>query len=225
MDLTKAKSNELSNFELSLASELFSSSDLSSFDSEPFATRSYSTELSQCSNLSYSPSLCSKLTFTSEAPSTSYSLPPFSVNNTTTKNKPLKTSRSSEQMSSKQKSQEQNSSEQIEISKNEPRSSRKKSFARFIKDSNLTHEEILKRRAKNTEAARRSRKRKADEKDNLAKKVSELTEENNTLKTNYTVLEIEKKSLEEKNVEKDKRIKKLEGQLAEAHQKIIDKYQ
>ena len=44
---------------------------------------------------------------------------------------------------------------------------------------------------------------------------------NNDLQTRIAVLESEKKGLEEKNIEKDRRVKLLEQQLAEAHERLI----
>ncbi|RIA97010.1 hypothetical protein C1645_732818 [Glomus cerebriforme] len=216
MDSINEESNELSTSEISLASELFGNSELSfssgtfaseSFASESFATElSYSSELSQCSDLSCCSELCSDLSYSSDTASSSYSISPSVVNDTTLK--------SSEY-----------SAEQDNIPINKSSSSRKKSFARFIKDPHPTSEEIKLRRAKNTAAARRSRKRKADEMDKLVKQVAELADINNKLKIHLTVLEIGKKGLEEKNCDKDKRIKTLEFQLAEAHQKILSKFE
>jgi hypothetical protein len=102
-------------------------------------------------------------------------------------------------------------------------SSRKKAFIKFVKDPQTITEDLIRKRAKNTEAARRSRQRKLERMESLEKQVAELTIENNELKTRLTVLEIEKKSLEEKNLDKDSMIKLLERQLTEAHQRILNR--
>ncbi|RIA99269.1 hypothetical protein C1645_747770 [Glomus cerebriforme] len=117
-------------------------------------------------------------------------------------------------------------SEQAKTQKNSSsssRSSRKKTFIKFVKDPQTVAEDLVRKRAKNTDAARRSRLRKVVKMENLEKQVGQLTTENNELKTRLTVLEIEKKSLEEKNLDKDNRIKILECQLAEAHKRIINR--
>jgi len=113
-------------------------------------------------------------------------------------------------------------SEQAKVPTNSSSSSRKRSFSNsFVKDPQTIAEELARKRAKNTDAARRSRQRKIMKMESLEKQVVELTIENNELKTRLTVLEVEKKSLEEKNLDKDNRIRILERQLAEAYQRII----
>ncbi|CAB4476410.1 hypothetical protein RhiirA5_350046 [Rhizophagus irregularis] len=114
-------------------------------------------------------------------------------------------------------------SEQSKTSTNNSSSSRKKAFIKFVKDPQTITEDLIRKRAKNTEAARRSRQRRVEKMESLEKQVAELTIENTELKTRLTVLEIEKKSLEEKNLDKDSMIKILERQLTEAYQGIIKK--
>ncbi|GES86069.1 basic-leucine zipper transcription factor [Rhizophagus clarus] len=94
-------------------------------------------------------------------------------------------------------------SEQTKTSTNNSTTSRKKAFIKFVKDPQTITEDLMRKRAKNTEAARRSRQRRVERMESLEKQVAELTIENTELKTRLTVLEIEKKSLEEKNLDKD----------------------
>ncbi|RIB09613.1 hypothetical protein C2G38_1946531, partial [Gigaspora rosea] len=77
------------------------------------------------------------------------------------------------------------------------------------------------KRAKNTDAARRSRLRKVMKMESLEKQVNDLKVENSELQTRIAVLESEKKGLEEKNLDKDNRIRLLEQQLTEAHERLI----
>jgi hypothetical protein len=99
---------------------------------------------------------------------------------------------------------------------------RKGSSKSVIKDPQEIADEIARKRAKNTDAARRSRQRKVVKMETLERQVTELTAENNQLKTRLTILEVEKKGLEEKNADKFNRISLLEKQLTEAHQGIIN---
>ncbi|CAG8760688.1 3030_t:CDS:1 [Acaulospora morrowiae] len=98
---------------------------------------------------------------------------------------------------------------------------RKRSLVETEKDSETHAEELAIKRAKNTDAARRSRLRKVMKMESLERQVSDFKDENNDLQTRIAVLESEKKGLEEKNVEKDNRIRMLEQQLAEAHERLI----
>ncbi|CAG8533309.1 2363_t:CDS:2, partial [Acaulospora colombiana] len=77
--------------------------------------------------------------------------------------------------------------------------------AEVEKDPEIHAEELAIKRAKNTDAARRSRLRKVMKMESLEKQVSELKDDNNELQTRIAVLESEKKGLEEKNAEKDNR--------------------
>ncbi|CAG8514612.1 9046_t:CDS:1 [Diversispora eburnea] len=101
--------------------------------------------------------------------------------------------------------------------------SRKRSSSEFEKGPEVHSEELAIKRAKNTDAARRSRLRKVKKMESLEKQVSEFKTENNELQTRIAVLESEKKGLEEKNGEKDSRIRMLEQQLAEAHERLINR--
>jgi hypothetical protein len=56
--------------------------------------------------------------------------------------------------------------------------------------------------------------------ENLEKQVAELTNEKNELKTRLNVLEVAKKSLKDKELELDDRIKVLECQLIEIYKKL-----
>uniref|UniRef100_A0A1D1Y6D5 General control protein GCN4 n=1 Tax=Anthurium amnicola TaxID=1678845 RepID=A0A1D1Y6D5_9ARAE len=98
---------------------------------------------------------------------------------------------------------------------------RKRSANELDKDPQLMADELALKRAKNTDAARRSRLRKAKKMEGLEKEVNELKTENIDLQTRIAVLESEKKGLESKNAEKESRVKMLEQQLAEAHERLI----
>jgi len=98
---------------------------------------------------------------------------------------------------------------------------RKRSISELEKDPLIVADELAMKRAKNTDAARRSRLRKAKKMEGLEKEVTELKTENIDLQTRIAVLESEKKGLESKNVEKESRVKMLEQQLAEAHERLI----
>ncbi|CAG8719795.1 4450_t:CDS:2, partial [Funneliformis mosseae] len=84
---------------------------------------------------------------------------------------------------------------QAKIPTKSPSSSHKRPFNNnsVVKDPQTIAEELARKRARNTDAARRSRQRKSMRMDSLEKQVVELTIENNELKTRLTVLEVEKK--------------------------------
>ncbi|CAG8537308.1 13312_t:CDS:1 [Ambispora leptoticha] len=103
------------------------------------------------------------------------------------------------------------------------RNSRKRAHNDVAKDPNVIADELALKRAKNTDAARRSRQRKVEKMEGLERDVAELKHENSELQTRVAVLESEKKGLEEKNAEKDARVRQLEQQLSEAHQRLINK--
>ncbi|KAG2227084.1 hypothetical protein INT45_003814 [Circinella minor] len=89
--------------------------------------------------------------------------------------------------------------------------------------SEYTHspvDEAAIKRQKNTDAARRSRLRKAMKMDSLEKRVSELEKTNTTLLLRAAVLESEKSSLLAKETSYEQRIKTLEAQLAQAHHSL-----
>ncbi|CAG8702940.1 914_t:CDS:1, partial [Gigaspora margarita] len=96
--------------------------------------------------------------------------------------------------------------------------SRKRSVNETEKDPKSIAEELAIKRAKNTDAARRSRLRKVLKMESLEKQVNELKIENKKFQTRVAVLESEKKGLKDKNIEKDNRIRLLEKQLAESHE-------
>lgn len=98
---------------------------------------------------------------------------------------------------------------------------RKRSISEVEKNPQHMVDDLAMKRAKNTDAARRSRLRKVIKMESLEKQVTEFKIENNELQTRVAVLESEKKGLEEKNAEKDARVKMLEQQLAEAHERLI----
>jgi len=89
------------------------------------------------------------------------------------------------------------------------------------KDPEALAEELAIKRAKNTDAARRSRLRKVLKMESLEREVSELSTAKNDLEKRIAVLESENKNLLEKNAEKDARVRRLEQQLNEAHQRLI----
>ncbi|CAI2185763.1 20568_t:CDS:1 [Funneliformis geosporum] len=98
---------------------------------------------------------------------------------------------------------------------------RKRSICEVENNSPHLVDDLAMKRAKNTDAARRSRLRKVMKMESLEKQVAEFKIENNELQTRIAVLESEKKGLEDKNAEKDARVKMLEQQLAEAHERLI----
>ncbi|KAI7855946.1 hypothetical protein BDC45DRAFT_505146 [Circinella umbellata] len=81
-------------------------------------------------------------------------------------------------------------------------------------------DEAAVKRQKNTDAARRSRLRKAMKMEGLEKRVSELEKTNTTLLLRAAVLESEKSSLLAKETSYEQRIKALEAQLAQAHHSL-----
>lgn len=81
-------------------------------------------------------------------------------------------------------------------------------------------DEIILKRQKNTDAARRSRLKKLMKMEHLEKQVSELETDKQNLTTRIAVLESEKFGLESKSLAHENRIKILEAQLAEAHRAL-----
>ncbi|CAG8596395.1 4659_t:CDS:2 [Ambispora leptoticha] len=100
---------------------------------------------------------------------------------------------------------------------------RKRSSTTISEDSMpmSIEDEIAIKRMKNTEAARRSRLRKAQRMEALEQEISELKSENSRLQTRVAVLESEKASLREKSLEKDARVRQLEQQLSEAYERLV----
>ncbi|KAG9296438.1 hypothetical protein G9A89_015030 [Geosiphon pyriformis] len=101
---------------------------------------------------------------------------------------------------------------------------RKRSSTNVTDDNSVPmslEDEIAIKRMKNTEAARRSRLRKAQKMESLEQEISELKTENSRLQTRVAVLESEKTSLREKSIEKDARVRQLEQQLSEAYERLV----
>ncbi|GBB92808.1 hypothetical protein RclHR1_02060011 [Rhizophagus clarus] len=101
--------------------------------------------------------------------------------------------------------------------------SRKRSVNEMERDPQVMADELALKRAKNTDAARRSRLRKVKKMEGLEKEVTILKNENIELQTRIAVLESEKKGLEDKNAEKEARVRMLEHRLTEAHERLISK--
>ncbi|KAG0032254.1 hypothetical protein BGZ81_011346 [Podila clonocystis] len=78
-------------------------------------------------------------------------------------------------------------------------------------------DEIVAKRAKNTDAARRSRLKKLIRLEGLEAKVSDLETANSDLSMKIAILETEKSGFVSKDAEQIARIEQLEAQLAEAH--------
>ncbi|KAG0199289.1 hypothetical protein BGX28_007418 [Mortierella sp. GBA30] len=78
-------------------------------------------------------------------------------------------------------------------------------------------EEVIAKRAKNTDAARRSRLKKLIKLEGLEAKVSDLESANSALNMKIAILETEKNGFIAKDAEQTARIAQLEAQLAEAH--------
>ncbi|KAG0337285.1 hypothetical protein BG000_005602 [Podila horticola] len=78
-------------------------------------------------------------------------------------------------------------------------------------------DEIVAKRAKNTDAARRSRLKKLIRLEGLEAKVSDLETANSDLSMKIAILETEKSGFVSKETEQIARIEQLEAQLAEAH--------
>ncbi|KAG0361567.1 hypothetical protein BG005_007851 [Podila minutissima] len=78
-------------------------------------------------------------------------------------------------------------------------------------------EEVVAKRAKNTDAARRSRLKKLIRLEGLEAKVSDLETANSDLSMKIAILETEKNGFVSKEAEQIARIEQLEAQLAEAH--------
>ncbi|KAG0042924.1 hypothetical protein BGZ83_012024 [Gryganskiella cystojenkinii] len=78
-------------------------------------------------------------------------------------------------------------------------------------------EEVVAKRAKNTDAARRSRLKKLIRLEGLELKISDLETTNSSLNMKIAILETEKTGFMTKEIEQAARIAQLEAQLAEAH--------
>ncbi|KAF9199319.1 hypothetical protein BGZ49_010578 [Haplosporangium sp. Z 27] len=84
-------------------------------------------------------------------------------------------------------------------------------------------EEIIAKRAKNTDAARRSRLKKLIKLEGLEAKASDLEAANNALNMKIAILETEKNGFIAKDAEQTARIAQLEAQLAEAHAALTNR--
>jgi hypothetical protein len=92
-------------------------------------------------------------------------------------------------------------------------SSKKRAFSPEEEEA----DEVVLKRAKNTDAARRSRLKKLMRLESLEGKVSELESTNNRLTMKVAILETEKNAHLVKEAEQSARIAQLEAKLAEAH--------
>lgn len=90
-------------------------------------------------------------------------------------------------------------------------------------DNTEEPEEVIRKRQRNTDAARRSRMKKMLKMEALENRVNELENDNARLTTRVAVLESEKSGLETKDNDLQERIKALEEQLAEAHKALTSK--
>ncbi|KAI8349166.1 hypothetical protein B0O80DRAFT_460951 [Mortierella sp. GBAus27b] len=84
-------------------------------------------------------------------------------------------------------------------------------------------EEVVAKRAKNTDAARRSRLKKLIKLEGLEAKVSDLEAANNALNMKIAILETEKNGFVAKDTEQTARIAQLEAQLAEVHAALTNR--
>lgn len=84
-------------------------------------------------------------------------------------------------------------------------------------------DEIVAKRAKNTDAARRSRLKKLIKLEGLEAKVSDLEAANNALNMKIAILETEKNGFVAKDTEQTARIAQLETQLAEVHAALTNR--
>ncbi|KAG0028877.1 hypothetical protein BGZ82_008217 [Podila clonocystis] len=93
----------------------------------------------------------------------------------------------------------------------------KKKSKKRVLTSEEKMDEIVAKRAKNTDAARRSRLKKLIRLEGLEAKVSDLETANSDLSMKIAILETEKSGFVSKEAEQIARIEQLEAQLAEAH--------
>lgn len=77
------------------------------------------------------------------------------------------------------------------------------------------------KRQKNTESARRSRKRKQETLQSLESKISELQQSNSSLSLKVAVLESERKIWIKREDEFESRVQMLQNQLNQAHQMLL----
>jgi predicted XRE-type DNA-binding protein len=84
-------------------------------------------------------------------------------------------------------------------------------------------EEVILKRAKNTDAARRSRLKKLLRLESLENKVSDLESTNNRLTMKVAILETEKNGHLVREAEQSARIAQLEAKLAEAHAALTNR--
>lgn len=89
--------------------------------------------------------------------------------------------------------------------------------------SNDALDELAIKRQRNTDAARRSRLRKALKMQALERRVQELEQENEQLRLKIAVLESERDAAREKEKTKQAQVLDLEAQLAVAHKALMNK--
>ncbi|KAG0211348.1 hypothetical protein BGX28_008004 [Mortierella sp. GBA30] len=106
-----------------------------------------------------------------------------------------------------------NSGTSTTVTSSTPKTPQKRAHAPVIEES----EEVLAKRAKNTDAARRSRLKKLIKLEGLEVKVSDLEVTNNRLNTRIAVLETERNGFLVKEAEQNARIAQLEAKVIEAH--------
>lgn len=80
---------------------------------------------------------------------------------------------------------------------------------------------VLRKRMKNTEAARRSRQRKIEKIDTLEHQVSDLERDKSELSLRVMLLENERKSFRQREQDLAARVADLEKQLAESHRAML----
>lgn len=84
-----------------------------------------------------------------------------------------------------------------------------------------TQDMVVLKRQRNTDAARRSRQRKAQKMDSLERRVLELENDNERLKLRAAVAESERANIEAKEKRSRVRILELERQLADTHKALL----
>lgn len=87
--------------------------------------------------------------------------------------------------------------------------------------NNRTPVDIIVKRQRNTDAARRSRLRKAEKLESLEKRVDTLKDNNDRLRVKVAVLETEVNHVAEKEQRNRQRVLELEALLASAHKQLV----
>ncbi|KAJ3123118.1 hypothetical protein HK098_002161 [Nowakowskiella sp. JEL0407] len=104
------------------------------------------------------------------------------------------------------------------------RGRRSSSVGEFSSDGSVNLKQQDLKRLRNTEAARRSRARKAARIEFLEQKVSDLDKKNQDLVIRIAILESEKASFKKEQLEYERRILDLESQLLEMHQSMVARF-